>query len=117
MILQLLQLLPASLPHERRLRANIFGLVLESVLMGVGFALLVPLLRATFDGDYDDAWIWLGAMAGVLAAYGIARWITQMLGFISAINLARGCSNEWATRSRSCPWVGSTRRGSAVWDD
>ena len=86
MILQLLQLLPASLPHGRRLRANIFGLVLESVLMGVGFALLVPLLRATFDGDYDIAW-------------------------------PGDCSNGWATRSRSCRWVGSTRRGSAVWDD
>ena len=29
--------------------------------MGVGFALLVPLLRATFDGDYDTAWIWFDA--------------------------------------------------------
>ncbi len=29
--------------------------------MGVGFALLVPLLRATSDGDFDTAWIWFDA--------------------------------------------------------
>lgn len=114
MILQLLQLLPASMPHGRTLRANMFGLVLESILMGVGFALLVPLLRATFDGDYDTAWVWLGAMAGVLGAYGIVRWITQMLGFISAINLARGLFERLGDKIAQLPlgWFDATRVGS-----
>ena len=114
MIFQLLQLLPASLPHGRRLRANIFGLALESILTGIGFALLVPLLRATFDGDYDTAWIWLGAMAGVLAAYGVVRWITQMLGFISAINLGRGLFERLGDKIAQLPlgWFDATRVGS-----
>ena len=114
MIFQLLQLLPASLPHGRRLRANIIGLALESILTGIGFALLVPLLRATFDGDYDTAWIWLGGMAGVLVAYGIVRWITQMLGFISAINLARGLFERLGDKIAQLPlgWFDATRVGS-----
>ena len=114
MIFQLLQLLPASLPHGRTLRANIFGLALESILTGIGFALLVPLLRATFDGDYDTAWIWLGAMAGVLAAYGVVRWITQMLGFISAINLGRGLFERLGDKIAQLPlgWFDATRVGS-----
>ncbi|MYA02033.1 MAG: ABC transporter ATP-binding protein [Chloroflexi bacterium] len=114
MIFKLLQLLPASLPHGRTLRANIFGLALEGILMGVGFALLVPLLRATFDGDYDTAWVWLGAMAGVLAAYGIVRWVTQMLGFISAINLARSLFERLGDKIAQLPlgWFDVTRVGS-----
>lgn len=114
MIFQLLQLLPASLPHGRRLRANMFGLALESIITGIGFALLVPLLRATFDGDFDTAWIWLGGMAGVLAAYGIVRWITQMLGFISAINLGRGLFERLGDKIAQLPlgWFDATRVGS-----
>ena len=114
MIFQLLKLLPASMPHGRRLRANIFGLALEGILMGVGFALLVPLLRAMFDSDYDTAWVWLGAMTAVLAAYGVVRWITQMLGFISAINLARGLFERLGDKIAQLPlgWFDATRVGS-----
>ena len=114
MIFKLLQILPASLPHGRTLRANIVGLALESILMGIGFALLVPLLRATFDADYDTAWVWLGAMAGVLAAYGVVRWMTQMLGFISAINLARSLFERLGDKIAQLPlgWFDATRVGS-----
>ncbi len=72
------------------LRWNLVGLAFEGILLGVGFALLVPLLRAVFDADYGAAWAWLGAMIGVLAVYAVLRYRTQMSGYRAAIGLAEG---------------------------
>ena len=70
------------------LRWNLVGLAFEGILLGVGFALLVPLLRAVFDADYGAAWAWLGAMIGVLTVYAVLRYRTQMSGYRAAIGLA-----------------------------
>ena len=70
------------------LRWNLVGLAFEGILLGVGFALLVPLLRAVFDADYGAAWAWLGVMIGVLAVYAVLRYRTQMSGYRAAIGLA-----------------------------
>lgn len=74
----------------RPLRWNLVGLAFEGILLGIGFALLVPLLRAVFDADYGAAWAWLGAMIGVLAVYAVLRYRTQMSGYRAAIGLAEG---------------------------
>ena len=72
------------------LRWSLVGLAFEGILLGAGFALLVPLLRAVFDADYGAAWTWLGAMIGVLAVYAVLRYRTQMSGYRAAIGLAEG---------------------------
>ncbi len=72
------------------LRWNVAGLVVESVLMAIGFAFLVPLLGALLSGDTDGAWTWLGAMTVVLAIYAVVRYRTQMAGYRAAIGLGRG---------------------------
>ncbi len=69
------------------LRRNLVGLVTEAVLMGVGFALLVPLLRAVLSGDMPVAWNWLAAMTVVLAVYALVRYRTQLAGYRAAIGL------------------------------
>ena len=114
MIRELLSVIPISDPAGRRLRLNIAGLAAESMLMGVGFALLVPLLRATFEADFDRAWVWLGAMAGVLGAYALVRWQTQLLGFHAAIGLARGLFSRLGDHIAQLPlgWFDATRVGS-----
>ena len=74
----------------RLMRWSLAGLVAEAVLMGVGFALLVPLLRALFAEDLATAWMWLAIMVGVLAVYALVRFRAQMAGYIAAVGLARG---------------------------
>lgn len=71
------------------LRQNLFGLFLEALLTGVGFVLLVPLLRALFAGDLQAAWFWFGAMTSLLALYALVRYHTQLAGFQAAIRLGR----------------------------
>ncbi|MYH49007.1 MAG: ABC transporter ATP-binding protein [Gammaproteobacteria bacterium] len=114
MIRELLAVIPVSEPAGRRLRANLAGLAAESILMGVGFALLVPLLRAALESDFDRAWVWLGAMAGVLVAYALVRWQTQLLGFHAAIGAARGLFGRLGDHIARLPlgWFDGTRVGS-----
>lgn len=70
------------------LRRNLAGLVAEAILMGFGFALLVPLFRALLSTDDDTAWVWLAAMGAVLAIYVAVRYRTQLAGYRAAIGLA-----------------------------
>ncbi|MEM9685277.1 MAG: ABC transporter ATP-binding protein, partial [Pseudomonadota bacterium] len=71
------------------LRRNIAGLIIESVLTGIGFVLLVPLISALLERNMAGAWYWLIAMGGVFAAYCVVRYRTQLLGYLAAIGLAR----------------------------
>lgn len=75
---------------SRSLFWNLVGLVTEAVLVGAGFTLLVPLLRALIEGDMAGAWAWLGALAGVLLVYALVRYRTQLAGYRAALGLARG---------------------------
>lgn len=84
-------LLAVASPEAGRLvRWNLAGLIAESVLMGIGFVLLVPVLRALFAQDTAAAWDWVAIMAGVLAVYAVVRFRTQMAGYMAAMAVARG---------------------------
>lgn len=74
----------------RPLLRNLVGLVVEAVLVGVGFTLLVPLLRALIARDMAGTWTWLGALAGVLLVYALVRYRTQLAGYRAALGLGRG---------------------------
>lgn len=112
MIRSLLEVAPAA--ALRPLRWNLAGLAAESILMGVGFAFLVPILRSLFAGDPDGAWVWLGAMAGVLAAYAVVRYSTQILGFRTAIGMGDGLFRRLGNHIAQLPlgWFDATRVGS-----
>ena len=111
MIRALLAVAPGE--ASRRVRWNLAGLIAESVLMGVGFALLVPVLRALFAQDTDTAWTWLAVMTGVLAAYAVVRFRTQMVGYIAAMALARGLFTRLGDHIAKLPlgWFQADRVG------
>ncbi len=73
-----------------RLRANLLGLVAESVLMGVGFVLMVPLLGALLTNDVPGSVTWLAATAGLMILYSFVRYRTQIAGYLAAVGLANG---------------------------
>ncbi len=97
----------------RPLRRNLLGLVMEAVLMGIGFVLLVPLLRVLFEGETDAAWSWLGAMAGVLLVYALVRYRTQLAGYRAAIGLAGVLFTRLGDHIARLPlgWFGAERVG------
>ena len=97
----------------RSLRWNLAGLTAEAVLMGAGFALLVPLLDALFVQDTANAWTWLAAMAGVLVAYAFVRYRTQLAGYMAAIGLARGLFTRLGNHIAKLPlgWFQADRVG------
>ena len=84
------ELLTVAGPKARStLQRNLFGLIAEAVLMGIGFVLLVPILRALFAEDLESAWTWFWAMGGLLAVYALVRYRTQMAGYRAAVGLGR----------------------------
>ena len=97
----------------RLMRWSLAGLVAEAVLMGIGFALLVPLLRALFAEDLATAWMWLAIMVGVLAVYALVRFRAQMAGYIAAVGLARGLFTRLGDHIAKLPlgWFEADRVG------
>ncbi|MEM6440647.1 MAG: ABC transporter transmembrane domain-containing protein, partial [Pseudomonadota bacterium] len=95
------------------LRRNLRGLVAEAVLTGVGFALMVPLLRALFDGRIAAAWGWIAAMAALLVVYAAVRYRTQLAGYLAAIALARSLFDRLGEQIARLPlgWFGAERVG------
>ncbi|MEO0385568.1 MAG: ABC transporter ATP-binding protein [Pseudomonadota bacterium] len=95
------------------LRRNFAMLVTEGVLTGIGFALLVPLLRAMLYGDIRTAWLWLAALAGVFAVYVILRFGSQLAGYRAAVGLARALFDRLGAHIARLPlgWFGPERVG------
>jgi len=97
----------------RLLRRNLIGLGAEGLLMGLGFALLVPVLAALFANDTADALIWLAAKAGVLVIYAGVRYRSQLAGYMAAIGLGRGLFSRLGNHVAELPlgWFGPDRVG------
>ncbi len=77
-------------PEARaRLRGNAVSLIAEGVLTGIGFAILVPLLRHLLTGDLAAAGLWLTVEMAVIALYAALRLKTQLAGYRTSIWLGR----------------------------
>ena len=101
-------------PEGRQpLRRNISGLVTEAILMGLGFALLVPTLRTLFANDIPATGVWLAVMTGVLIVYSVVRYRTQLSGYRAAINLASALFARLGEHVARLPlgWFGGDRVG------
>ncbi|MEM9516815.1 MAG: ABC transporter ATP-binding protein [Actinomycetota bacterium] len=96
------------------LRTCVASWIAVGVLQGIGFVLLVPILRALFDGDTSAAWWWTLAMFGVLVVYAIARYVAQMMSYRAAVGLSRGLFMRLGDKIADLPlgWFGSERVGS-----
>ena len=95
------------------LQANTAGLIAESVLTGIGFVLLVPLLRALLVGDAATAGRWLGAMTALVVVYAALRFRTQLAGYRAAIGLGRALFKRLGAHIATLPlgWFGEERVG------
>ncbi|MEM9013326.1 MAG: ABC transporter ATP-binding protein [Pseudomonadota bacterium] len=103
----------SGLEGQRPLRRNLWGLVGDSVLLGIGFALLVPFLRALMEDRLGDATTWLLVMTGLLAGYAVLRYATQLAGYRAAIALGRTLFARLGTHIARLPlgWFGVERVG------
>lgn len=72
------------------LRGALAGIVACSVLSGVGFVLLVPILKALLAGDAGRAAWWALALAGVVTVYAFVQYHAQLAGYRTAVGLSRG---------------------------
>ncbi|PCC68582.1 ABC transporter ATP-binding protein [Nannocystis exedens] len=95
------------------LRLNLIGLVVEAVLQGLGFVLLVPLLTALMHQRPDEAGPWLFALTGLVVVYGLVRYRTQLAAYHAAIRLARALFSLLGDQIARLPlgWFDGTRVG------
>ncbi|MEM9890756.1 MAG: ABC transporter ATP-binding protein [Actinomycetota bacterium] len=63
------------------LQRQIVGFAVAGILQGIGYAAILPILRAAVDGDLGEAWRWLGAAALAIVGHGIVIWITTSNAF------------------------------------
>jgi len=108
------RLLRHSSPAARRLLiAELVLIVVTSVLQGVAFLLLVPLLRALFAGDGAAVGSWLSAVAGVAAGYAAGTWFASRIGMKASSALLASLLDRLGDRLVELPvaWFGADRTG------
>ncbi|MEM9055205.1 MAG: ABC transporter ATP-binding protein, partial [Pseudomonadota bacterium] len=95
------------------LKANSYGIVAESVLTGVGFVLLVPILDNLAQDDHDTAGLWLAVLATLVLVYTVLRFRTQLIGYRAAITLGRALFRRIGAHISSLPlgWFNDERAG------
>ncbi|MGO2312938.1 ABC transporter ATP-binding protein [Brachybacterium tyrofermentans] len=111
------RLLHYSAPAARRLLVAVLaGSVVIAVLQGIAFLLLVPLLRALFDGDLGTAEDWLLVMGVVGAVYAIGYWVVSRLGIRASTAVLDSLLTRFGDRLVELPvaWFGTDRSGMAT---
>lgn len=82
--------LRALLPERRRLDLMIGLSVAASILQGITFIALVPLLRALVVQDQDAGWLWVSVLVMAAAGFAATLWYSSVVGQRLAIDLAVG---------------------------
>ncbi|MCO1574876.1 ABC transporter ATP-binding protein/permease [Crossiella sp. SN42] len=89
--------------HAAPLRRMIGVMALASVLQGLAFALLVPVLRALLGPSPADAWPWLAVFAAVALAQSLAAYAAQVAGYRAGSTLSRGLHHRLGDHIASLP--------------
>jgi len=91
----------------------VVGIVAGAVLQGVGFVLMVPILRRLLAGDAAGTVGWLAAEVGVLVAYAAVHHRSQMAGYETAVVVARGLFRRLGDHIATLPlgWFRADRAG------
>jgi ATP-binding cassette, subfamily B, bacterial IrtB/YbtQ len=84
-----------------------------SILLGVVFALLVPLLRALLEGDTATAGRWLLALAAAVAVTGVVYYLQAMASFGIGLHLQKTMQTRIANHVATLPlgWFTGDRVG------
>lgn len=101
-------------PEARRLViAELSLVIVTAVLQGIAFLMLVPLLRAFFDGDLNASGGWLLAVAIVAALYVVTAWCASQLGMKASGAVLDSLITRLGDRLVELPvaWFGPDRTG------
>lgn len=95
-------------------RSSVAGMVATAILQGIGFVLLVPVLRALIEGDNGRAAWWLLAMVLALVVFGVLRHVSQIQAYHTAIDGGRALFGRLGDKVSTLPlgWFDSDRVGS-----
>lgn len=99
--------------YARPVRRTVVLMTVTAVAEGLSYALLVPVLRALFGPDPEDARPWLLAFGAAVAAYAVLRYLSDLSGFRSAVSLLRGMYHRLGDHLARLPigWYGPDRVG------
>ena len=96
------------------LRRTVVGMAVTAVLQGVGFVLLVPLLRKLIESDFGAAAWWLLALAAGLLVFALVRHTSQLRAYHAAIDIGRSLFARLGDKVARLPlgWFDTERVGS-----
>ena len=95
------------------LRRTIALMAVTAACEGLAFALLIPIMRALFGPSPASAWPWITAFAAALAAYGVLRYLADLMGFRVGTTLLRGTYRRFGDHLATLPigWFSAPRVG------
>ncbi|MFC8272557.1 ABC transporter ATP-binding protein [Streptomyces sp. NPDC057271] len=99
--------------YAQPLRRTVALMTLTSVVEGLSYALVVPVLRELFGDTPEDAWPWLTAFGVTIAVYAALRYISDLSGFHVGTALLRGMYHRLGDHLARLPigWFGGSRLG------
>lgn len=103
------------LGHEyaRPMRRTVALMTATAVAEGLSYVLLVPVLRALLGSRPADAWPWLIAFGGAVAAYAGLRYGSDLSGFRVGTTMLRGMYHRLGDHLARLPigWYNAARVG------
>lgn len=99
--------------YAQPLRRTVSLMALTSVVEGLSYALVVPVLRELFGDTPEDAWPWLTAFGVTIAVYAALRYVSDLSGFHVGTALLRGMYHRLGDHLARLPigWYSGSRLG------
>ena len=99
--------------HARPVRRTVALMTITAIVEDLSYALLVPVLRALFGSDPEDALPWLIAFGGAVTVYAVLRYVSDLFGFRAGTTLLRGMYHRLGDHLARLPlgWYSTGRVG------
>ncbi|MFF9915171.1 ABC transporter ATP-binding protein [Streptomyces sp. NPDC013457] len=99
--------------YAQPLRRTVTLMTLTSIVEGLSYGLVVPVLRELFGDTPEDAWPWLTAFGITIAVYAALRYISDLSGFHVGTALLRGMYHRLGDHLARLPigWYSGSRLG------
>lgn len=99
--------------YARPVRRTVALMTTTAIAEGLSYAFLVPVLRALFGSEPEDAWPWLIAFGAAVAVYAVLRYAGDLSGFRVGTTMLRGMYHRLGDHLARLPlgWYGPGRVG------